>query len=88
VVTGYLQVFTSLGPKQGSVWWPVRLIDLGTAQLMPTSLLYSAGGQLKIVYETIDGILVDNFVDASPITNYVLLELTKQVVYPVVKMVI
>jgi hypothetical protein len=55
---------------------------------MPTSLLYSAGGQLKIVYETIDGILVDNFVDASPITNYVLLELTKQVVYPVVKMVI
>ena len=77
-----------MGPKQGSVWWPVRLIDLGTAQLLPTSLLYSANGQQKILYETIDGIMLDNFLNPSPITDYALLKLTKQVVYPVVKMVI
>lgn len=88
VVTGYLQIFTSLGPRKGSVWWPVRLIDLGTAQLLPTSLLYTANGQQKILYETIDGIMLDNFLDPFPVTEYTLLELTKQVIYPVVKMII
>lgn len=32
--------------------------------------------------------MLDNFLNPSPITDYALLELTKQVVYPVVKMVI
>ena len=32
--------------------------------------------------------MLDNFLDPSPVTEYALLELTKQVVYPVVKMII
>jgi hypothetical protein len=71
-----------------SVWSPIRMIDIGTNQQYSSFLIYSANGEWKLLYQQIDGILIDNFVSLQPNTYYELIELTKDVIYPQVLMTI
>lgn len=58
------------------------MIDIGTNQQYTSYLIYSAEGKWKLLYQQIDGILIDNFVSLQPNTYYELIELTKEFRYP------
>lgn len=64
------------------------MINIGTNQQYCSFLIYSANGQWKLLYQEIDGILIDNFVSLQLNTYYELIELTNDITYPQVLMTI
>jgi hypothetical protein len=89
IVTAYLLIYASTGPKcSSSQWSPIRMIDIGTDQQYSSFLIYSAEGEWKLLYEQIAGILIDSFIAVQPSTYYELIELTKDITYPLVLMTI
>jgi hypothetical protein len=83
IVTGYLQIYTYTGPQCSSTdWYPIRIINLGTSEQFMSYLVYNSNSQWKLLYETINGILIDAFIDMTPISQYELIQLTKTIIYP------
>jgi hypothetical protein len=46
--------------------------------------LYYANNQLKLLYEQIDGTLIDAFIKPTPSATYELIELSRHLVFPTV----
>lgn len=80
IITGYLQVYTSYGPlcpnpnnPSTPNWAPIRIILLGTSMNFMLYSIYYANNNWKIVYEEINGKIVDNFLSMEPFVNYQLM---------------
>jgi hypothetical protein len=49
------------------------MINLGVSEQYTSYIVYHANGQWKILYEQINGILIDSFIQMQPNTYYELI---------------
>ena len=49
---------------------PIRVIPLAVTSVVINYLLYSSNGYLKLLYEQIDGLIIDSFIDKQPSANF------------------
>ena len=50
--------------------------------------IYYSNNQWKLIYQKINGILIDSFIEMIPQVNYELIEMTRSITYPVITMAI
>lgn len=65
-IWGYLQYYTKYGPFSKSSYIPVpsynplKIIELSTSMASKLFMIYSSNNEKKLIYEKIDGVLIDN----------------------------
>ncbi len=63
IITGYMQIYTRYGPKCGpNEYMPIRIIPISSNMVDSLFKTYLVQNNIKLIYEEVNGILIDSFV--------------------------